>query len=67
MGSLCIDFQAEMIEIPRYTELPLSKNVTRRKRYSYCGSRAAIVAIAAVAAIAAIIIIIIIIIIILLL
>jgi hypothetical protein len=31
MESLCTDFQAEMMAILKFTELLLSKNMTRRK------------------------------------
>jgi hypothetical protein len=49
MGSLCTEFQAEMMAILKFAELFLCKNVTRRKRRSCCGSRSP-VAVAAVAA-----------------
>jgi hypothetical protein len=49
MSNLCTEFQAEMMEILSCTELILSKKVTRRKRYSYCDSRAVIAAITTLA------------------
>jgi hypothetical protein len=52
MGSLWTEFQAEIMEIVSGTKILLSKNVTRRKRHSCCGSGTAISAIAAIAALA---------------